>query len=69
MTNPWALLRRIAGIMSIFYYALLSRRAFQMTTYGELPGFQVSPTNRVHMFVHIWAFLWPVVRLRSMHPD
>ena len=32
---------RLVGAISGFYYALLTRRAFQVSTYGELPGFDL----------------------------
>ena len=28
------------GTISVFFYALLTSRAFQINTYGELPGFE-----------------------------
>lgn len=32
---------RLVGAISAFYYALLTDRAFQISTYGELPGFEL----------------------------
>lgn len=45
------------GTISVFYYALLTNRAFQINTYGELPGFERAwdPTLSE---INWWGFSW-----------